>query len=123
MYQRLPQPPLDLLGSQAPPATETTPAEEESAAPEFIEMTTKPPQCGNGADQSTSPLVASSPLNIRCVKCINALVTCAVMPCGHCCLCGICGQTVLSLKQVCPVCRKTASTVIGYTNLVYNVYR
>ncbi|XP_046673597.1 uncharacterized protein LOC124362812 [Homalodisca vitripennis] len=64
-----------------------------------------------------------SPLNVRCVKCITALVTCAVMPCGHCCLCNICGQTVLSLKQVCPVCRKGVSTVIGYSNLIYNVYR
>uniref|UniRef100_A0A1B6MKY5 RING-type domain-containing protein n=1 Tax=Graphocephala atropunctata TaxID=36148 RepID=A0A1B6MKY5_9HEMI len=64
-----------------------------------------------------------SPLNVRCVKCITALVTCAVMPCGHCCLCNICGQTVLSLKQVCPVCRKSVSTVIGYSNLIYNVYR
>lgn len=64
-----------------------------------------------------------SPLNVRCVKCITALVTCAVMPCGHCCLCSICGQTVLSLKQVCPVCRKSITTVIGYSNLIYNVYR
>lgn len=64
-----------------------------------------------------------SPLNVRCVKCITALVTCAVMPCGHCCLCSICGQTVLSLKQVCPVCRKSISTVVGYSNIIYNAYR
>lgn len=91
-------------------------------------------ECGktiDGAVQSSSPpsnnsvLAAelTSPLNVRCVKCITALVTCAVMPCGHCCLCGICGQTVLSLKQVCPVCRKSINTVIGYSNLIYNVYR
>ncbi|XP_054268313.1 uncharacterized protein LOC128990142 [Macrosteles quadrilineatus] len=83
------------------------------------------------AVQSSSPLDKSanlcldnvSPLNVRCVKCITALVTCAVMPCGHCCLCSICGQTVLSLKQVCPVCRKSITNVLGYSNLIYNLYR
>lgn len=107
---------------------------EPSAIP-IVAANCKPdPESGkavDGAVQSSSPpnnnsvLVAeqTSPLNVRCVKCITALVTCAIMPCGHCCLCGICGQTVLSLKQVCPVCRKSISTVIGYSNLIYNVYR
>lgn len=82
-------------------------------------------QSSSSLDKSTSVLNDEnlSPLNVRCVKCITALVTCAVMPCGHCCLCSICGQTVLSLKQVCPVCRKSVTTVIGYSNLIYNVYR
>lgn len=57
----------------------------------------------------------TSPLHVRCVKCISNLVTRAVFPCGHLCLCDICGRNVLLSKQHCPVCNKTILNLAVYS--------
>lgn len=44
----------------------------------------------------------------RCVVCLDAAPTHAVVPCGHQCLCGECAEQIMYNAGRCPICRTTA---------------
>ena len=53
-------------------------------------------------------LVAQSP-DRQCVICLTNEKTHAFMPCGHLCVCEVCGKRAFQERHACPVCRAGAT--------------
>lgn len=47
-----------------------------------------------------------------CVVCMAAPRECAFTPCGHRCVCRICGISAVRIDRRCPICRQTAGRVL-----------
>ena len=44
----------------------------------------------------------------RCVVCLASERSHAFVPCGHRCVCHLCGVSVVHSERQCPICRKMA---------------
>lgn len=62
---------------------------------------------------STPPVPSQlPPPRQTCCVCMDAPRECAFTPCGHLCVCRICGTTAVRLDRRCPICRATIGRVL-----------
>jgi len=48
----------------------------------------------------------------QCIVCMDAPANCAIIPCGHLCLCGACSSKLLTRDACCPICRAPRQQVV-----------
>lgn len=57
----------------------------------------------------TKPTVKDEDL---CVICFEREKTHAFAPCGHMCVCEMCSNQIMSITDICPICRSNSSSVL-----------
>ena len=62
------------------------------------------------AMQSQAPSNTNRPENKRCCVCLSEESTIVIIPCGHLCLCNLCGDKFLDNRDKCPICRVKVSS-------------
>jgi len=67
-----------------------------------------------GSEACEAPLGLSPPRASRevCCVCMDAPRECAFTPCGHRCICRLCGVTAVRADRRCPICRSTVTRLL-----------
>lgn len=50
----------------------------------------------------------------ECLICLTEPKNTIIMPCGHMCVCGDCGKTIIDKKYTCPICRGPIGSLIPF---------
>lgn len=72
---------------------------------------TPPPRRTLGRAHSAPEPPSPTKMDACCI-CLSAPRECAFTPCGHRCVCRICGITAVRTDRRCPICRATAGRVL-----------
>jgi hypothetical protein len=60
--------------------------------------------------------VLSMPPLFRVLLCVDLSfdheINCALLPCGHACVCNNCSQQLIAAKQSCPMCRQQIASYL-----------
>jgi len=81
-------------------------------APPPPQPTESPPQIADTLPIQVCQALETSPGEDGvCVVCMSSRKSHAFLPCGHMCVCGPCGQSVVRSGGTCPVCRGASSQV------------
>eukprot|EP00918_Siedleckia_nematoides_P021852 GHVU01047073.1.p1 GENE.GHVU01047073.1~~GHVU01047073.1.p1 ORF type:complete len:540 (-),score=106.69 GHVU01047073.1:129-1748(-) len=63
-------------------------------------------------DPDASRAAADASKSYNCCVCLEADLQAALEPCGHVCVCASCAHRIHELRQKCPICRTSVSSVV-----------
>ena len=72
------------------------------------------------ADHASTPTIEYKDL---CVICLASEKTHAFVPCGHMCVCEICGPAIMTSSRSCPMCRTNVSSTLHIYRSKYLKYK